>query len=141
MFLGKWEKSDKYSGIKVPMGEVENAYADLTTKEWFFTFLNGNMSKQVFLSAESMNDQLNLIGIPFNTVKEKTFPKENVNESARYGRQVVKEMFDRRNKIVHQNDRDHASAERTEITLELVNKYERQIMDIVEAIYDIAAEK
>jgi hypothetical protein len=53
----------------------------------------------------------------------------------------VKEMFDRRNKIVHQNDRDHASAERSEITLELVNKYERQIMDIVEAIYDIAAEK
>jgi hypothetical protein len=106
-----------------------------------FTFLNGNMSKQVFLSAESMNDQLNLIGIPFNAVMEKTFPKENANESARYGRQVVKEMFDRRNKIVHQNDRDHASAERSEITLELVNKYERQIMDIVEAIYDIAAEK
>ena len=99
------------------------------------------MSKQVYLSAESMNEQLNLIGIPFNAVMGKAFPKDTINESAHYGRQVVKEMFERRNKIAHQNDRDHASADRTEITLELVNTYKQQIVSIAEAIYDIAAEK
>ena len=49
-------------------------------------------------------------------------------------------MFDRRNKIVHQNDRDHASAERTEITTDLVKTYEQRIIRIVEAIYEIAVE-
>ena len=38
MFQGNWEKSEKYFGIKVPMRQVENAYADLSTKEWFFHF-------------------------------------------------------------------------------------------------------
>ena len=141
MFQGNWEKSEKYFGIKGPMRQVENAYADLSTKEWFFSFLNQDMSKQVYLSAESMNEQLNLIGIPFNAVMGKAFPKDTINESTHYGRQVVKEMFERRNKIAHQNDRDHASADRTEITLELVNTYKQQIVSIAEAIYDIAAEK
>ena len=140
MFQGNWPKSDKYFGIKISMRQVETAYEDLSTKEWFFSFLNQDMSKQVYLSAESMNDQLNMIGIPFNAVMEKAFPKGTINESAHYGRQVVKEMFDRRNKIVHQNDRDHASAERTEITTDLVKTYEQRIIRIVEAIYEIAVE-
>lgn len=141
MFEGNWAKSEKYFGLKVPMQQIENAYMDMSTKEWFFSFLNQDMSKQVFLAAESMNDQLNLIGIPFNDVMWKAFPKDTINDSARYGRQLVKEMFDRRNRIVHQNDRDHASANRNTITKETVDRYKEQIVCIVDAIYEIATGK
>ena len=141
MFEDNWEKSEKYFGIRVPMQQVEKAFADLSTKEWFFSFLNQDMSRQVYLSAESMNDQLNMIGIPFRDVMAEAFPKDTINESARYGRNVIREMFERRNKIVHQNDRDHASADRTAITWEQVNTYKQWIVSIGNAIYDIAARK
>lgn len=139
MFKGDWPKSEKYFGIRVPMLQIEHAYDDLSTKEWFFSFLNQEMSKQVFLSAESMNDQLNLIGIPFNEVMGKAFPRETINESARHGRMIIKEMFDRRNRIVHQNDRDHSSARRTAVTQELVETYQQNIASIAQAINEIAA--
>lgn len=141
MFSGQWNKSKKYFGIKVPMELVENAYEDLSTKEWFFSFLNQEMSKQVYLSAESMKDQLNLIGIPFNDVMSKAFPKSTVNDSLKYGKTIVREMFDRRNKIVHQNDREHTSANRTTISKNLVALYRQQIAAIVNAIQEIAIDK
>lgn len=141
MFNGQWNKSEKYFGIKVPMKMVENAYEDMSTKEWFFSFLNRWMSKQVYLSAESMKDQLNLIGIPFNDVMSQAFPKSTVNDSIKYGKTKVMEMFERRNKIVHQNDREHSSANRTPISKNLVASYRKQIADIVYATQEIAMNK
>lgn len=44
-------------------------------------------------------------------------------ESKKYGTQVVKDLFQRRNDIAHQNDRSHASAEQTDITKEFVEDY------------------
>lgn len=141
MFSGSWEKSEKYYGIKIPMRQVEEAYADLSGKEWFFSFLNQHMSKEVYLSAESMNDQLNLIGIPFHEVMEKAFPQSDGDRSRNFGREVVKEMFERRNRIVHQNDRDHASAARTPVDGNLVEVYRTWIVGIVDAVFELASEK
>ena len=50
-------------------------------------------------------------------------------------------MFDRINKIVHQNDREHTSANRTSISKDLVTLYRQQIAAIVYAIQEIAMNK
>jgi len=141
MFTGNWEKSEKYFMIKVPMRDVENAYSDLSSKEWFFAFLNQSMSREVYLSADSMREQLNKIGIPFNDVMGRAFSKSSSTDPVQAGKEEVKEMFDRRNKIAHQNDRDHASAARTEITNEIVQTYKKHIIGIVDAVYHLAANK
>lgn len=62
-------------------------------------------------------------------------------ESKKYGTQVVKDLFQRRNDIAHQNDRSHSSAEQTDITKEFVEDYIGKIEKIVNAIQEIAVQK
>lgn len=138
MFTGEWEKSEKYKNLEVKMSKVEEGLAAKESDEWFFEYLNERFTKDVFLSGDSMREQLNLIGIVFGEAMHKAFHKENVNISDKYGYKLVGQLFARRNKIAHQNDRDHSSAAQTDITKEYVEQYISDIQAIVNAIHDIA---
>jgi hypothetical protein len=137
MFTGQWAKSEKYYRVMVPMSKVENAINTVNSKDWFFEYLNDRFSRDVFLSHESMKDQLNLIGIDFSKTMERAFSKES-KDPLKYGKKIVIDLFQRRNDIAHQNDRSHASAKKQDITKEFVEKYITNIELIVNAIYDIA---
>ena len=65
MFAGQWNKSDKYNQFMVPMAKVEEGLAATESREWFFELLNNRFGREVYLSLESMRDQLNMIGIGF----------------------------------------------------------------------------
>lgn len=140
MFSGTWQKTEKYKSFQIPMEKVENAIAALESNDWFFEYLNERFSRDVFLSCESMKDQLNLIGIPFKKAMVKAFPGANEQEAIRNGKETIAMLFQRRNEIAHQNDRSHASAEQTDITKEFVEDYILKIESIVNAIQAIAEE-
>ena len=141
MFTGEWQKSEKYKNLEVKMSKVEEALSAKESDEWFFEYLNERFTKDVFLSGDSMRDQLNLIGISFGEAMHRAFHKDTINASDKYGYRLVKQLFDRRNKIAHQNDRDHSSAAQTNITKEFVEQYISDIEAIVNAMHDIAKEK
>lgn len=141
MFCGKWGKSEKYTSIRIPMSVVEAALVNDESKKYFFDYLNECFSRQVFLAAESMRDQLNLIGIGFGEAMHKAFLKSTSNESQQYGARIVEELYKRRNLIAHQNDRDHASAKQNSITKEFVEEAGKNIVAIVNAIHAIALVK
>ena len=61
MFTGQWKKSEKYSSFMVPMEKVEKAIEAIESKNWFFSYLNERFSRDVYLSKESMKDQLNCL--------------------------------------------------------------------------------
>lgn len=107
MFTGEWKASQKYASFLVPMKKVEEAVSAVESKDWFFSYLNERFSRDVFLSLESMRDQLNLMGIGFVPVMKHAFPRSTDEESKKYGATVVQELFQRRNEIAHQNDRSH----------------------------------
>ena len=140
MFTGQWEKSEKYASFLVPMVKVEEALAFTESKDWFFDYLNERFSRDVFLSKQSMQDQLNLIGIGFAKVMQKAFPAGKGEDAIKNGAQIVVDLFHRRNVIAHQNDRSHASAEQNDITKEFVSDYISKIEKIVNSIHEIAEE-
>ena len=141
MFKGEWEKSQQYQSLQIPMKKVEEGIEAAESKEWFFEYLNERFSRDVFLSLESMRKQLNLIGVGYGNVMHEAFQKDTINESQKYGDGVVQDLFKRRNAIAHQLDRDHASAEQTDITKEFVEERASEVAAIVEAIHKIAVEK
>lgn len=141
MFTGEWPHSAKYANLFVPMEQVEKAIQSVESKEWFFEFLNQRFARDVFLSAEVMKDQLNLIGIPFVDVMKRAFPMGKESESVTKGKGVVENLFARRNAIAHQIDRSHASAEQNDITKEYVENRLDEIQKIVGAIQEMAKEK
>lgn len=138
MFINQWSKSDKYDRFSVPMGIFEKIVQDQGSDDAFFEFLNERFSREVYLSEECMKDQLNLIGIKFSDVMEKAFPTASQKESIEQGRNVVKELFKRRNEIAHQIDRSHISAEQEDITKDFVYDNIGYIKSIANAIFDIA---
>ena len=141
MFTGDWEKSEKYKNLDVKMSKVEEGLSAKESNEWFFDYLNDRFASDVLLSSESMRTQLNLIGITFGDAMHRAFHKRTINESDKYGGKRVEELFRRRNKIVHQNDRDHSNAAQTDISKEYVEQYISDIEAIVNAVHDIAKEK
>lgn len=141
MFCGNWEKSDKYAAFMVPMSKVEEAISATESNEWFFKYLNQRFSRDVFLSVESMREQLNLIGVGFIPVMRKAFPGENDEMSKKDGSRIITQLFKRRNEIAHQNDRSHETAEQTDITKEFVENYIDYIICIVNAVYDVVEDK
>lgn len=140
MFSGVWPKTDKYKSFQIPMEKVENAINAFESNDWFFEYLNERFSRDVFLSCESMRDQLNLIGIHFNETMKMAFPSSNEQEAIKIGKETIKMLFQRRNEIAHQNDRSHASAQQSDITKEFVVDYISKIESIVNAIQKIAVE-
>lgn len=141
IFSGSWEKTERYYSFQISMEQVENAVAAPESTDWFFDYLNERFSRDVFLSYESMKNQLNLIGIPFQDVMVRAFPENKIQESVSKGKQVIMSLFQRRNEIAHQNDRSHASAEQTDISKDFVEDYIEKIQSIVDAIQKIAEEK
>ena len=141
MFTGAWSSSEKYASFMVPMEKVEEALSAAQSKDWFFSYLNDRFSRDVFLSCESMRDQLNLIGIGFVSTMVKAFPRDKDEASKKEGAKIVTELFQRRNTIAHQNDRSHASAEQNDITKEYVEEYISKVETIVDAIHSLAEEK
>jgi len=141
MFKGEWEKSQQYQSLQIPILKVEEGIAAAESKEWFFEYLNGRFSRDVFLSLESMRKQLNLIGVGYGDVMHDAFQKDTIKESQKYGDEVVQNLFKRRNAIAHQLDRDHASAKQTDISKDFVEDRVLEVVAIVEAIHKKVVEK
>lgn len=141
MFCGNWQKTEKFSNLMIPITKVEEALNTRESNEWFFDYLNIRFNKDVFLSAESMREQLNLIGVKFIDVVCNIFPDKTQKEANKLGVQMIKALFDRRNKIAHQNDRRHEDAKQSNITKEFVQEYISKIKILVNTIQFIVESK
>lgn len=141
MFVGEQNKSEKYGNIMIPMSAFERGINSADSNEWFFEYLNARFSRDVFLSVESMRDQLNLSGVSFSEVLARAFPKENSDDSIKTGKNEIKNMFQRRNEIAHQNDRSHATSEQNDITRKYVEDYLDKVERIGNAIVEILREQ
>ena len=137
MFIGRRGKSAKYGNLQISLKDLEDILSDEENRgKRFFTYLNERFSRSVFLGVDAMRDQLNLIGgkeqggsgFDFREVMTQAFQSEDV------GKRKVKDLFERRNAIAHQNDRSHDSAERTPIDENYVIQCRDDIRALVKAI-------
>lgn len=115
MFTNEWEKTSQYKSFNVRMEIVEKGISSMDSKERFFENVNDAFTRVVFLSSESIKDQLNSIGIPFKDVMHSVFMEKTEEKSIKKAKSFLKDLFDRRNVIVHQADRNHDSANRNDI--------------------------
>ena len=119
------------------MSKVENALSSSKPEDWFFKHINDEYSRTVFLGSDPMKEQLNLIGVPFNDVIAQAFPSLKQKEA----KSKIDKLFARRNRIVDQNDRDHATAQQEDIDSSFTRKYISDVVCLVAAMYCIAAER
>ena len=58
MFSGEWSKSEKYKNFQISMEKLEECIKNPESVTWFVEYVNQKFSREVFLSYESMKDQL-----------------------------------------------------------------------------------
>lgn len=141
MFINEWDKTQQYKNFTIKMENVEKGLNSGGSKEWFFEYVSTTFERVVFLSRESMKDQLNAIGIPYKEVMCQVFLECNEKNSIQKGNDFIKKLFQRRNAIAHQNDRSHDSAMQSDIDKEYVRYSIDVIKKIAQEIYTIANAK
>lgn len=137
MFRGDWNKTSQYNKLKIPMKNVEMALKSPESL-WLIECVNGMFASSAFGSADSINRQLQLIGIAMQDVTMKAFYKQedqNGNPSAALRR--IDAIWERRNQIAHQTDRKHENAEIQPIDRSFVENCLNDISAFVHAIDDL----
>lgn len=144
MFRKEWDKSEQYSKIVISVDTFEHALdydISVTVYDYFFNEIinnnNNNFSYKNFTSSEKIKQHLELTGLNFNKVMKQAFPKESPNNY----RNVLHNLFQRRNQIAHQVDREHSNAEQAYLNEADAEKYVNDVKSIAEAIYKQAQEK
>lgn len=142
IFSGRWNKTDRYNNHKVPMKQLEIALKNPESNSWIFEYANERFSREVFLSKESMKDQLNLLGVNFEPVISSAFPKStDPSVKNRSGSEIISDLFERRNLIAHQSDRNHYDANQNEISREYVEQCINDVKKLVESIHNYSIRK
>lgn len=141
MFSNEWDKTSQYKSFNVKMEMVEKGLNSPNSREWFFEYVTDSFKRIVFLSRESINDQLNAIGIPYKDVMHNVFVEKSENESKKIGDDFIRKLFERRNTIAHQNDRSHDSAIQNDIDKDYVEYNIETMQKIAHEIYVIANAK
>lgn len=141
IFSEKWEKTQKYCNMEVKMELVETVLKE-PEKDWIMEFANDKFSKSTMVSHEDVKKYLNLIGIEIQDVSKKAFYKRGAEvKPSKKIKKRLEELYARRNRIAHQNDRNHENAELKEISQETVQDFCSDITKIVDAIYTCARGK
>ena len=139
---GKWDKTERYNSFRIPMSEVERLIQNPESSTEISEYIIDRFSREVYLSFESMRDQLNMLGIPFNDVMERAFPKpDDKDVEYRDGKTVVRDLFNRRNHIAHQLDKNHYDGVKEPITEAFVMQCISEVNLIVNSIHSFVINK
>ena len=114
IFTNKWDRTEKYLNIEIPINHLNKHFNNLTDNKWFFDFITEKWSREVIQSFEVIKYNLNLIGIPWDDIY-KNLKRNNFDL-----KEFLKDLYKRRNKIAHQNDRDHENAIKQDISKDFV---------------------
>ena len=74
IFIGDWNRTEKYKNLAVPMSEVDRALNRPESKEWFFNYVNSAYSAVVMQDWKVIRDQLNLICVEWSAVCDSLHP-------------------------------------------------------------------
>ena len=135
ILAGSWQKTEKYQNLKIPMKHVERGLNDPSAIQWFVECINEAYSRDVMTAYEYLKDQMNMLGISLAEILKGAFP-ENAKP-----KEVIIDLYNRRNQIAHQTDRAHADASQADITEEYVKARISEIETIVMALHQAALEK
>lgn len=142
IFNGDWPKTERYNNLKVEMKLIDDALKNPESYEWLLNYINEKIKREVYISLDSMKDQLNLLGIRFDSVINIAFDKKYTDDGKPVnGKQIIKDLFIRRNEIAHQSDRNHINAKQNDITKEYVLDSIENVKNIVYTIHIIAVSK
>lgn len=142
IFQGNWPKTQKYDNFSIRLGDISDVIRHTENEGWFLDIVNSTYANDTFMNAESVISQLNLIGLHWQKIAKAAFYEQgSTTPTDEKFKSALNSLFQRRNKIVHQADRQHETGEKFEINQEQVETYINNIGRIVSAICEAIKDK
>ncbi|WP_294708734.1 HEPN domain-containing protein [uncultured Fusobacterium sp.] len=134
MYDGQWDRTEKYLNVKINLDDM-HIIEDENAKDFFNDIINKSISSETFMSATSIMNQFKLLGFNIDNILNVAFYKSGDNVSTREKFKVlINGLYNRRNKIAHQSDRNPANSEKSSIDREFVEKNIDIVIKFVSAI-------
>ena len=135
IFQGVWKKTDRYKNFSIRLGDISEVLKNPEQENWFLDIVNESYAEDTFMSASSVINQLNLIGVNWKNVADKAFyERGSETPTNKKFKCKLNTLFKRRNQIVHQADCLHETGDKIDITRKDVENYIDDIEKIVNAI-------
>ena len=142
MFVGNWDKTEKYNNLSVRMSIVDKVLNAREDTEWFLEFVSEFYRELTLVSYKSVKDQMNLLGLELQDIADAVFYEVGSNIKTKDKLENCLEgLYNKRNIIAHQSGRRHSDAQREEVTKDMVEKYIKEIEKIVRKIQELARQK
>lgn len=142
MFRGEWEKTEKYYKFQINLADVEKVINNYPDESWLLEAVDNKTKNLTFMKYKDIKDNFNYF-FPelIEKAATKVFKKGNQNDNLKEIREFLDSLYDRRNLIAHQHDRDFSTGKKNSISLENVKYYTRQLNLIVVAITEVLDER
>ena len=118
MFNNEWDETDGFKDFSVSLGFAIELAKHPENAETLLDEIDKGNHKLCFMRFDNIIKNLKLIGIKIS------FPDK----------EIINEIYKRRNQIAHQTDRNPPETEKQDITRELVEMYINKIEKLVEII-------
>ena len=142
MFVGNWEKTEKYNNLSVKMSIVDKALNAREDTDWFLEFVNGFYRELTLVSYKSVKDQMNLLGLDLQEVADAVFYEMGSKIKTKDQLEnCLETLYHKRNIIAHQSGRRHSDAQREDVKKEMVEKCIEDIEKIVKKIQKLIQQK
>lgn len=123
IFKGEKQRTNSYKDFIVSIEVVERALKNPESVDWLSEEIIHRHSHKTFMSSNEIKKVLSLV----STKKIYKNIETELNMEGQLS-DKIKEIYERRNKIAHQADRDHTTKKLYEINKEMVESY----IDIIE---------
>lgn len=142
IYDGVWKRTEKFNNYTIKMKDLYDVENEGRNTNWFVEIVNRNSSTEVYMSKDSVIDQLKLIGLDWQQIANDAFYEEgDMEKPVDKFKRAIQSLFIRRNIIAHQADCIHQTAEKNDISEEDVNTHLENIIKIVGAINTRLIEK
>lgn len=134
-YKGDWPINNKFNNILVKLSTciemIKKPELDAEIlKEYIIDYYGG----MTFLDKENLNAKLRVIEINPEQVASQVFDDDNPPQAQQKFAEFIKELYNRRNRIVHQCDMEFGSNEKCTINVEEVDNYIAIVEKTIEVI-------
>lgn len=121
----------KYNNLPVQMTYIEDAIAQHPDDTWLKDWIDVTYSWKPYMSYESFKEVCHLIDVGVSRVSDAIYQRGKGIDPIQELRSAIDNLYDHRNRIAHQSDRQSENAVRCVITKDTVETYIRNIKGIV----------
>lgn len=132
IFQGKRQKTSAYSNFAITMPYVERAINNIDSIDWLENWINIKNKQFTYMASKKIQEAISLISS--KKILDNVSQKMNIDKNDLKNK--IDEIYERRNSIAHQTDRDVSTGRIFDINKKMVEEYLEFINKFIKNLHE-----